>query len=125
MGKTYRGHERNQLKKKISNKRFRKVVPIWGRSVDKAKYVRTLEVNAEKRGRTLDTKYLVMCYGKVRYAHEAEANSHSLDGVTIPYKCNYCVHWHIGRRPPNDPLVNGYSWHGPRVPKGYLKETTE
>ena len=123
MARTYRASERSQLKKNLSRKRFNKVVPKWGRNVDKAKYLRTLEVQAYKRGRTIDLKYRVKCYGKVRYGSEEEARSKRGNAFLIPYKCDYCIFWHIGRRPANDPLANSYSWNRPNTrPKEELNE---
>ena len=115
MGKTYRASERNQLKKQMSKRRFRKVVPAWGRNVDKAKHMRTLEVQAEKRGRTIDLQYHVKCYGKIRYETAEEAQRKRGNSFLIPYKCDYCPYWHIGRRPAEDPQANMYSWNRPNT----------
>lgn len=102
MGKTYRGDDREKIKKR----RKYKPLPKQARRINKNMDLRKKEEQAIRRGRYIDSKYYTVCYGKIRYRTTEEASGKTLGKLLVPYKCNYCIYYHVGRRHPLDPDAN-------------------
>ena len=120
MGKTFRASQRARIApKRLTGRKKRELLPAGARKFGRAQKIAELERIAKRRGRDFDPKYYAMCHQKVRYKTKEETNRDvNLAGLMIPYKCNYCVYWHIGRRPRSDPLSNDHLWPGKDRNKG-------
>lgn len=95
MSRTYRASERKNI---TGRKKWAKLPPE-ARGINKYQKIHKLEIAAMKKGERLDSKYYAMCYNKVRYTKDSadrKTQTH-LAGLVVPYKCDYCVHYHIGR----------------------------
>lgn len=52
------------------------------------------------KGSKYSVKELVACYGKIRYESYENAKRMNLSKIdkVKPYKCKYCIYYHVGRR---------------------------
>lgn len=52
------------------------------------------------KGAKQSVKELVSCYGKVRHTSYEKAKAANLKKISFvkPYKCNFCIYYHVGRR---------------------------
>lgn len=61
--------------------------------------IRQTIARAQRRGKHLNPKKLASCEGKIRYTKEqAKARAEGVDTMKY-YKCQFCPHYHVGRRP--------------------------
>lgn len=63
----------------------------------KKNYIR----NRKRRDSSVNTKELASCYGKIRHSSYEEARAQNLHKIEYvkPYKCQFCIYYHVGRRP--------------------------
>ena len=118
MSKTFRGLERSQIApKQPRGKKRRKLLPPGARKVDRARKIAEMQRRAERRGIDFDPKLYAMCYGKIKYKDEEDTSrNNTLGKLTVPYKCDYCDYWHVGRLPKDHPEGNPLLWPG-KAPK--------